>query len=82
LPLQLRPLYGAIYERYARLIERESAGGLSVEEAAAVIERAAFAARPRTRYSVGRDSALVKTLARILPDRALDGVFRAMLRRS
>ncbi|MBN3788533.1 SDR family NAD(P)-dependent oxidoreductase [Burkholderia sp. Ac-20353] len=81
LPASFRSLYGSIYERYARLIERESTGGLSVDQAAALIERAAFTAAPRTRYSVGRDAVLVKALARLLPDKALDAVFRKMLNR-
>jgi NAD(P)-dependent dehydrogenase (short-subunit alcohol dehydrogenase family) len=79
LPAALHALYGKIYERYAQLIERESTGGLSVDQAATLIEHAAFTSKPRTRYSVGKDAVLVKTLARILPDRMLDSVFRKML---
>ncbi len=38
------------------------------------------ARKPRTRYTVGRDAALLTLLARILPDRILDRVFAAALR--
>ena len=36
--------------------------------------------KPRTRYTVGRDAALITFLARILPDRILDLLFAAALR--
>jgi hypothetical protein len=37
--------------------------------------------RPRTRYTIGRDAALITRLPRILPDRTLDRVISANLRR-
>lgn len=77
-----RTLYGDIYARFARMIERESTGGVSVEKAADVIERAAFAKTAATRCTIGKDARAVTTLARILPDRVLDMVFRRMLARS
>ncbi|WP_159979046.1 MULTISPECIES: SDR family NAD(P)-dependent oxidoreductase [unclassified Novosphingobium] len=82
LPPAHQALYGPIYARFARMIARESTGGVSVEQAADAIERAAFAASPATRYSVGKDAKAVKAMARLLPDRALDFVFRKMLARS
>jgi hypothetical protein len=81
LPERYRALYGDLYQKFARMIDRESTGGVSVEEAADVIEQAMFAARPRTRYRVGKDAKAVIALASLLPDRALDGVFRKMLDR-
>ena len=45
--------------------------------AARVIAEAATTRRPRTRYTVGRDAAL---LSRILPDRLLDRLVAADLR--
>ena len=74
-----RELYGDLYEKFARMIDRESTGGVSVEQAADVIERAAFATRPKTRYRIGNDAKAVVALSRILSDRALDGVFRSLL---
>lgn len=79
LPEGRKQLYGKLYENYAKLVERESAGGVSVEEAADVIERAAFAKNPATRYTIGKDAKAVIALARLLPDRALDAVFRKMI---
>ena len=39
-----------------------------------------MARKPRTRYTIGRDAALLTRLARILPDRILDLLFAAALR--
>ena len=45
-----------------------------------MIAKAVTARKPRTRYTVGRDAAVLILLARILPDRILDRVFAAALR--
>ncbi|MEU6539773.1 SDR family oxidoreductase [Streptomyces sp. NPDC047000] len=44
-------------------------------DVARVVFRALVAERPRTRYTVGRDAAGSRVLARLLPDRALDRIF-------
>ncbi len=54
--------------------------GVSAEEAGRVIADAIASKRPRTRYTVGREAALLPLLA-ILPDRMLDRIFAAALRR-
>ena len=54
--------------------------GLPADAAAKVIAKAVTARKPRTRYTIGRDAALLTRLARILPDRTLDRVFAAALR--
>lgn len=54
--------------------------GVSAEEAAKVIARAATDRRPRTRYTIGRDAALLTRLARILPDRMMDRAIARTLR--
>ena len=54
--------------------------GLPAERAAQVIADAITSKRPRTRYTVGRDAALITCLVRILPDRMLDRVLAAALR--
>jgi hypothetical protein len=41
---------------------------------------AVTARKPRTRHTIGRDTALRTLVARILPDRILDRVFAAALR--
>src|SRR5262245_29545379 len=48
--------------------------GLPAEEAGRVIADAIISKRPRTRYTVGRDAAIIVRLARWLSDRMLDGL--------
>ena len=75
-------------QRYGGLMQAVTAqaasftekSGLSADAAAKVIAKAVTARKPRTRYTVGRDAALITRLARILPDRTLDRVFAAALR--
>src|SRR5246127_479323 len=74
-------------ERYGDLVaaiseQARSFGedGVSAESAAKVIARAAAAARPRTRYTIGRDAAILVRPARLLSDRLLDRVVRLNLR--
>jgi NAD(P)-dependent dehydrogenase (short-subunit alcohol dehydrogenase family) len=54
--------------------------GLPAAKAGVIVADAATARRPRTRYAVGRDAALLTRLARVLPDRVLDRVTAANLR--
>jgi hypothetical protein len=54
--------------------------GVSSERAAKVIAKAATASHPRTRYTIGRDAAILVRLSRVLPDRVLDRVVRRVLR--
>lgn len=73
--------------RYGRLvraiISQTAAGtgnGVTAAEAARVIAKAVTAGKPRTRYTIGRDAAVITRLARVLPDRMLDRVLAAGLR--
>jgi hypothetical protein len=54
--------------------------GVDAAQAARTIATAATAARPKTRYTIGRDAALLIGLARILPDRVLDRALSSALR--
>jgi len=74
-------------QRYAGLVQAvnrqavsSTRSGLPADAAAKVIAKAITTRRPRTRYTVGRDAALLTRLARILPDRMLDLLFAAALR--
>ena len=55
--------------------------GVSAEEAAKVIAKAATAFRPRTRYTIGRDAAILVRISRVVSDRILDRIVRLTLRR-
>jgi NAD(P)-dependent dehydrogenase (short-subunit alcohol dehydrogenase family) len=55
--------------------------GVSAEAAAAVVAKAATASRPRTRYTIGRDAAILLQVSRFVSDRVLDRIVRLNLRR-
>jgi short-subunit dehydrogenase len=54
--------------------------GVSAEQAAKVIAKAATASRPRTRYTIGRDAAILVRINRLVSDRVLDRIMRQNLR--
>jgi NAD(P)-dependent dehydrogenase (short-subunit alcohol dehydrogenase family) len=54
--------------------------GVSAEHAAKVITKAATASRPRTRYTIGRDAAILLRVSRVVSDRVLDRIVRLNLR--
>jgi NAD(P)-dependent dehydrogenase (short-subunit alcohol dehydrogenase family) len=56
------------------------ATGASAELAARVIAKAATASRPRTRYTIGRDAAMLARVSRLVSDRTLDRIMRLNLR--
>ncbi len=55
--------------------------GMPAEQAARVIADAVISERPRTRYTIGRDAAIVVRLARFVSDRMLDSMFARTLKR-
>ena len=73
--------YGALIRAINSLMASGTASGLTADAAARVIARAVTTRRPRTRYTVGRDAAVLVRLTRLLSDRALDRVIAATLRR-
>lgn len=54
--------------------------GVAAEHAAKVIAKAATASHPRTRYTIGRDAAILLRVARVVPDRILDRIIQQDLR--
>jgi len=80
MPPEQNQRYGALVRAVAAQTAAHIGSGLSADAAAKVIVRAVTAPRPRTRYTIGRDAALLTRLARILPDRLLDRLFAAALR--
>lgn len=72
--------YGEVVHAVAAQAVSAARSGLSAAVAAKVIAKAVTARKPRTRYTVGREAALITLLARILPDRILDRVLAAALR--
>lgn len=74
---QDRSLYGALYQRYFKLVS--SSKGITSAQCAAGIEKALFDIHPGTRYRIGTDSKLVCFLNWLLPDRWMDGVMAQSL---
>ncbi len=72
--------YGGLVQAIAAQAASATKSAMPAEAAAAVIAEAVTARKPRTRYTVGRDAALLTRLVRILPDRALDRLLAAALR--
>ena len=72
--------YGDLTEAVAAQAESFTEIGVSAEHAAKVIAKAATASHPRTRYTIGRDAAILLRVARVVPDRILDRIIRADLR--
>jgi NAD(P)-dependent dehydrogenase (short-subunit alcohol dehydrogenase family) len=74
-----RQRYGGLVRAINAQTAAHTATCLPAEAAATVIAKAVTARRPRTRYTVGREAALIR-FTRFLPDRALDRALAAALR--
>jgi NAD(P)-dependent dehydrogenase (short-subunit alcohol dehydrogenase family) len=72
--------YGALVQAITAQSASHTKSGLPAGAAAKVIAKAVTTRKPRTRYAVGRDAAMITRLVRILPDRTLDRVLAAALR--
>jgi NAD(P)-dependent dehydrogenase (short-subunit alcohol dehydrogenase family) len=72
--------YGSLVHAVNAQAVSSTKSGQPADAAAKVIAKAVAARRPRTRYTVGRDAALITRMVRLLPDRALDRVLAAALR--
>lgn len=77
----------AQHERYDALIGAITAqartfasDGVPAAQAAGVIADAIIEPHPRTRYTIGRDAAVIVRLARLLPDRLLDRMLNRNLK--
>lgn len=77
---KLQQRYGGLVTAILAQTAAHIGNGMSADKAGSIIAKATTARRPRTRYTVGRDAALIISLTRILPDRLLDGVIAAGLR--
>jgi NAD(P)-dependent dehydrogenase (short-subunit alcohol dehydrogenase family) len=80
-PPRAHELYGRALATVRSWATRSATGvGMPAERIATVVERALVAKRPKTRYRVGWDAALV-ALVRHLPDRARDRLMMFRVRR-
>lgn len=72
--------YGNLMQAIINQATAFTKSGVTAQAAATVIANATTAAKPRTRYTIGRDAAMMTRLTRFLPDTALDRVSAANLR--
>jgi NAD(P)-dependent dehydrogenase (short-subunit alcohol dehydrogenase family) len=78
-PPELRERYGEMLDRIGSEVEKNKTAGVPPSEVAEAVAHALTAAKPKTRYLVGRDAKLRARMAAILPDRAMDaGIARAL----
>ncbi len=75
-----RSRYATLMHAIISQAQAAIAKGVAAEEAARVIAEAITCKRPRTRYTVGRDAAIIIRLASFLSDRTLDRLLAAALR--
>jgi NAD(P)-dependent dehydrogenase (short-subunit alcohol dehydrogenase family) len=73
--------YGGLVQANNSLMASGTESGLTADAAARVVAKAVTTRRPRTRYTIGRDAALITRLTRLLSDRMLDRVIATNLRR-
>jgi NAD(P)-dependent dehydrogenase (short-subunit alcohol dehydrogenase family) len=78
-PAQLQR-YGELTAAVSAQARSFTKAGVSAECAAKVVAKAATASRPRTRYTVGRDAAILVRLARVISDQLFDRILRLGLR--
>jgi NAD(P)-dependent dehydrogenase (short-subunit alcohol dehydrogenase family) len=76
-----RARYGDLSAAIAGQARSFNETGASAEHAATVIAKAATASHPRTRYTIGRDAAILVRITRVVSDRVLDRIIRLNLRR-
>jgi NAD(P)-dependent dehydrogenase (short-subunit alcohol dehydrogenase family) len=72
MPPEAGQLYGKLVDRIRDETTKAAERGLDPREVAKVVEHALTAARPKTRYLVGREAKLRARAAKILPDRVFD----------
>jgi NAD(P)-dependent dehydrogenase (short-subunit alcohol dehydrogenase family) len=80
LPAEALSLYGGSIKALRRTARETGERGIPAEHAAAVIEKALAAARPRARYRIGRDAHAMALLSRFLPDRTWDRLLGRIMR--
>ncbi len=73
--------YGDMVKATNTLMASGTASGLTADAAALVVAKAVTTRKPRTRYTIGRDAALITRLTRVLSDRTLDRILATNLRR-
>lgn len=80
MPPDAAALYGRAMQAMEKTSQEMGARGIPTESAAALIERALDAKRPKARYRLGRDAHAMFVLKRVLPDRVFDRLIARAMR--
>jgi NAD(P)-dependent dehydrogenase (short-subunit alcohol dehydrogenase family) len=80
-PPEAEQLYGELVRGMRAQADEATGRAIEPVEVARVVEHALTAARPRTRYVIGRDAKLRARLSGLLPDRAFDRLIERALSR-
>jgi NAD(P)-dependent dehydrogenase (short-subunit alcohol dehydrogenase family) len=71
-PPELQERYGEVLDRIRHEVEKNKTNGVPPSEVAEAVAHALTAAKPKTRYLVGRDAKIRARVAQVLPDRMMD----------
>ncbi len=77
---EVQTLYGKALKALIRTSMETGERGIPADHAAAVIERALNAKRPRARYRIGRDAHAMAAASSLLPDRVFDRLIARAMR--
>ena len=80
LPADGDRLYGERLEAFRAQVLATAERGIDADDVAAAVEAALTAARPRTRYLVGRDAKIQARVRPLIPDRLFDRLVARQLR--
>jgi NAD(P)-dependent dehydrogenase (short-subunit alcohol dehydrogenase family) len=78
MPENHKRLYGEDIEVSLSSARRMSEGAIPAIHVAEAVYHALTASKPRTRYLVGKDAKIAARMAWLLPDKAMDWIFRKM----
>jgi NAD(P)-dependent dehydrogenase (short-subunit alcohol dehydrogenase family) len=79
MPREAIEIYGEAADRTRAAAQKRADGAIPASAVADVVRHALTAERPRTRYLVGRTAKVMATLAKVLPDRAMDALIARSL---
>ena len=80
MPPQVQPLYAGALAKMRAWAEKAEQNALPADQVAQAIERALTSARPRTRYTVGREAFIGANVLARLPDRLRDRILGNLFR--
>jgi len=71
-PPEMRERYGEVIDAIRKESEKNRTEGVPPQEVAEAVAHALTAAKPKTRYLVGRDAKMRAPIAKVMPDRVMD----------